>query len=83
VEQTNDLLAAVNSLNLSNGVKNGLIVKLNVVLAKLADNNSTAACGNLADFINMVIAKRGKEIATVDADALIAQATQIRAVIGC
>ena len=43
VEQTNDLLAAVNALNVGNGVKNGLVVKLTVVLTKLADYNSAAA----------------------------------------
>ena len=68
---------------MGNGVKNGLVVKLTVVLTKLADNNSAAACGNLLDFISLVIAKRGKEISITDADSLIKQATQIRAVIGC
>jgi FIMAH domain len=83
VEQTNDLIAAVNSLNMKDGVKNGLLVKLNAALAKLLTNDTPPACGALAEFIDLVNAQRGKAITVGAADALIAHATQIRAVIGC
>ncbi len=83
VEQTNDLIAAVNSLTMKDGVKNALLVKLNAALAKLLTSNAPPACGALADFISQVNAQRGKEISANDADSLNAQATQIRAVIGC
>jgi len=41
------------------------------------------ACGPLQSFINDVNAQRGKGITVNDANALVAAATQIRAVDGC
>jgi hypothetical protein len=83
-EQTADLLAAVNSLNLSKaGVKNALLFQLNSTLASLQSNNLVAACGSLKSFIDLVEAQRNKTISSSDADALILAANQIRAVIGC
>jgi Glycerophosphoryl diester phosphodiesterase len=83
LEQTQDLLAAVNALNTKPGVKNGLLFQLNTALAGLQYNNPVVACGALKSFIDLVSAQRGKTISTSDADSLIAAATQIRAVIGC
>jgi hypothetical protein len=83
LEQTQDLLAAVNGLNTKPGVKNGLLFQLNTALAGLQYNNPVVACGALKSFIDMVSAQRGKAISVSDADYLIAAATQIRAVIGC
>jgi HYR domain/PLAT/LH2 domain len=83
LEQTQDLLAAVNGLNTKPGVKNGLLFQLNTALAGLQYNNSVVACGALKSFIDLVNAQRGKAISISDADYLIAAATQIRAVIGC
>lgn len=82
-EQTNDLITAVNNLSGKAGIKNALLAKLNAALAKLQSNNTAAACGPLKAFINLVTAMRGKDISISDADALIAAATNIRAVIGC
>ena len=83
-EQTADLLAAVNAWNLSKaGVKNALLVQLNATLASLQANNLVAACGSLESFINLVNGQRNKTISSSDADYLIAEANQIRAVIGC
>jgi len=83
LEQTQDLLAAVNGLNTKQGIKNTLLMELANTLASLEKNNLTAACGSLNSFINSVYAQRNKSISSSDADYLIAAATQIRAVIGC
>jgi hypothetical protein len=82
-EQTADLVKAVNVLNTKAGIKNTLLSQLDQVLASLQSNNLTAACGGLKSFINDVQSQRNKSITIADADALIAAATQIRAVIGC
>ena len=83
-EQTADLVAAVNNLNLSKaGVKNALLFQLNAVLTSLQANNTVAACGSLKSFIDLVNGQRNKSISAADADYLIAAAKQIRAVIGC
>jgi hypothetical protein len=82
-EQLADLIAAVNSLATKPGTKNALLVKLNAALAKVGSANNGPVCGPLADFISLVSAQRDKDIAASDADALIAKATQIRAVVGC
>jgi hypothetical protein len=83
LEQTQDLLAAVNGLNTKPGVKNGLLVQLNTALAGLQNNHPVVACGALEAFIDLVSAQSGKAISVSDANYLIAAATQIRAVIGC
>jgi len=60
-----------------------LLAKLQTALAMVQANDSAAACGTLAAFINDVSAHSGKDISVADADALIAKATQIRTVLGC
>lgn len=82
-EQLSDLIIAVTNLATKPGTKNGLLVKLNAALAKVLATNNGPACGPLADFISLVNAQRGKDITVSDADALVAKATQIRAVLGC
>jgi hypothetical protein len=81
-EQLADLIAAVNGLAAKAGTKNSLLTELTAALAKISDPNN-GACGELAAFISEVTAKRGNGISISDADALIAKATQIRAVLGC
>jgi len=82
-EQLADLVALVTNLATKPGTKNALLVKLNAALAQVASANNGAVCGPLAAFIDLVNAQRDKDIAISDADALIAKATQIRAVAGC
>jgi hypothetical protein len=82
-EQLADLITVVTNLTTKPGTKNALLVKLNAALAKVASANNGPVCGPLADFISLVNAQRDKDIAVSDADALIAKATQIRAVVGC
>jgi hypothetical protein len=83
-EQLNDLITVVNNLAINDGNKNALLVKLNAALAKISGGNKGPICGPLADFISLVGAQLGKkEISVSDGNYLIAQATQIRAVVGC
>jgi hypothetical protein len=60
-----------------------LLVKLQQALAKLADDNGCPVCGPLKSFINQVSGLSGKSISVADANYLIMQANQIRAVVGC
>jgi hypothetical protein len=82
-EQLNDLITTVTNLATKPGTKNALLVKLNAALAKVQAVNNGPACGPLADFISLVNAQLGKDITVIDANALVAKATQIRAVLGC
>jgi hypothetical protein len=82
-EQTADLIAAVNNLNLKAGIKNALLYQLNTILAGLQYNNLNVSCGASKAFIDLVNGQRNKTISSSDADYLIAAANQIRAVIGC
>jgi hypothetical protein len=81
-EQLDDLATAVKTLAADPGTIASLLAKLDAALASVSGQDQ-AACGILAAFIDEVNAKRGKDISTIDADALIAKATQIRAVLGC
>ncbi len=81
-EQLADLAVLVQSLQAKQGVAASLLAKLDAALAKVS-SQSGAACGDLTAFVNEVEAQRDKEISALDADALIAKATQIRSVLGC
>ena len=82
-EQLNDLIIAVTNLSAKDGTRTSLLAKLQTALAKVQANDSASGCGTLAAFINEVASHSGKDISVVDADALIAKATQIKAVLGC
>jgi len=82
-EQLNDLITAVTNLSMKEGTRISLLAKLQAALAKVQASDTVAACGTVAAFINDVKAHRGNDISLVDADALIAKATQIRTVLGC
>jgi hypothetical protein len=74
------LIAAVISLNLQQGITNGLDAKLSSALGALDDvntNNDAAAINTIEAFINAVEAQRGKEISEPDADGLIQAAVNI------
>lgn len=81
-EQIADLIIAVTNLSAKDGTRTSLLAKLQTALAHVQVND-TSACGTLAAFINEVTSHSGKDISVADADALIAKATQIRAVLGC
>ena len=86
--QITDLKTRVNSLSgVSASLKGSLGVKLDAAQDLLAKGNVTGACGKLKDFIQQVQASTSDTktgfIKTADATALIADATRIRAVLGC
>jgi hypothetical protein len=52
-------------------------------LASLGRNNGTAACNQVAAFINQVQAQAGKSLTTAEAASLVAAATDVRMALGC
>ena len=79
-----DLADDVIALNLQRGISNSLDAKLNAALGALDDinaNNDVAAINTLQAFINAVEAQRGNKITEADADALIAAAQEIIALL--
>jgi hypothetical protein len=80
----NSLIDDVVSLNLSNGIDNSLDAKIDAAMKAIEDvnsNNDVAAINAMQAFINSVEAQRDKQISTDDADALIAKAESIIALI--
>jgi hypothetical protein len=73
----------VNGLNLPHGLTNSLDSDLAAAQAALAKNHTNAACGDLALFVQAVMAQSGKKITVNDANQLIAQANVIEAQLGC
>jgi len=82
-EQINGLIALVQGLDLQSGTANSLIVKLQAAASGLDRGNIQTACGNLGAFLNEVNAQTAKELTAAQAGLLIAEATRIRAVLGC
>jgi hypothetical protein len=83
-DATNDLIAKVKNLpQVPSATKNALLAKLNATLKALKANDTATACARLQDFINLVQAQSGKKISAIAAAGLIADATQIRATLGC
>ena len=78
------LTGIVEDMNLQQGIANALDAKLDAVSKVLDDvneNNDVAAVNALGAFINAVEAQRGGKITDADADALIAQAQAIIALL--
>lgn len=57
--------------------------QLSQAQASLAKGNTKAACGSLSAFANHVQAQSGKQLTAAQANALLAAATRIGALIGC
>jgi hypothetical protein len=79
-----NLMGKVIALNLPQGIKSGLVAKLNAALLVLVDtnqNNDVAAINILQGFINAVEAQRSNQILEDDADELIAAALEIIALL--
>jgi arabinogalactan endo-1,4-beta-galactosidase len=81
--QIEDLISLVQGLNLSNGLTNSLVNKLENSHASLDKGNTNAACNQLSSFVNEVEAKRGKELTDAQADQLVRDAARVRSVMGC
>ena len=78
------LTQTVMELNLRGGIANSLDAKLAVAVKALEDvneNNDVAAINSLEAFINVVQAQSGNQIPEADADAVIAEALDIIALL--
>ncbi len=78
------LIVKVTTLNIQQGIANSLDAKLDAVSKALDDvneNNDVAAINALGAFINAIEAQRGNKISDADADALIAAANEIIAML--
>jgi hypothetical protein len=84
VRAIGDLKAYLDAQLLKAATRNALVVKLNAALAALAVPNVPLACTRMQDVINLAKAQKGKkELTTAQANYLIAQATDIKLLIGC
>ena len=84
-EQINDLIAKVNGLaGVKDATKNALVVKLLAALAAAAKGDTATECARMADFISLAKAQKEKKLIPASAaDSVIADATRIKAVLGC
>jgi uncharacterized repeat protein (TIGR03803 family) len=82
-EQISNLIALVQRLGLQPGIATGLIVKLQGAASALDSGSIQAACGKLGALLNEVNAQRGKKVPVAQATLLVAEATRVRAVLGC
>ena len=82
-EQITHIIALVQSLGLQPVTANSLIVKLQAAASALVRGNIQAAWGSLSAFLNEVNAQTGKKLTAGQADLLNAEATRIRAALGC
>jgi HYR domain len=78
-EQLADLRGTVTGI----GPGASLAAKVNQALASLTTGTVAASCSVVQAFINQVSAQSGKSVAAGTASSLIADATRIRAVLGC
>jgi chitodextrinase len=76
-----DLVTSVKALGLPKGLQNSLVKKLEGAVKALNKGNAKAAKGKLGAFVNQVKAKRGKDLTETQADALVAAASRIAAVL--
>ncbi len=86
-EQVSALIALVNSMSIDHGVnggiQNALGSNLSDAQSALSAHKTASACSDLEDFIGLASAQSGKHLTVAEAKLLIANATRIRAVIGC
>lgn len=76
-ELTQELIGAVEDLNLSRGMENSLISKLEAVIKSLDRGRNNAAVNQLGAFINQVEAQSGKKLSDEEADGLIEAAQEV------
>lgn len=82
VEQVQDLIVLVGSFHLASGTENSLTSKLKSALVALSAGNIKSANDYLQSFIDFANAQSGKKLTTAQAKAMVAAATQIKAVAG-
>jgi len=83
VDQIGDLIALVNSFNLTKGAGASLIAKLQSALAAINASDTATACDSLTAFVNETQAQSGKKLSTDQASQLINSANQIKTGLGC
>ncbi len=77
IDVIEDLPEIISALGLHNGTENALLASVDVAMRSIAKGKYKTAANQLNAFINKVEAQRGKKIAEVDADMLIAFAMNI------
>jgi len=82
-EEIAALRQTVAGLSLAAGTKSSLDAKLRAALTALATGDVATACARMQDFIGFAISQSGKKIPAATASTLIAEATGIRADLGC
>jgi hypothetical protein len=83
VEQLNDLVALVQSFNLSVGTEASLISKLQDAIAAVNASDTATACDSLTAFINASQAQFGKKLTANQVKQLVDSATQVQTDLGC
>jgi hypothetical protein len=83
VDDLNDLIALVQSLNLHDGTEASLISKLQDAIAAVNASNTALACDSLTAFINASQAQSGKKLTADQVKQLTDSATQIKTDLGC
>jgi hypothetical protein len=78
-----DLLAELQTAVTGVGPGTSLADKVTLAQTQLANNDVSGTCETLTSFINQVNALSGKQIPTTTATALISEAQQITAAVGC
>jgi hypothetical protein len=81
--QISDLTGTIDGFGLSGGTQTSLDAKLSAALAALAAGDTADACTDLASLISEARAQSGKKLSVDDANQVISNVQQIRAVIGC
>jgi hypothetical protein len=78
-----NLQTTIEGFGLASGTANSLLVKLAAASAALAAGDNAGACRSLQDLINATIAQAGKKLTQAQSDTIVAEATRMRAIIGC
>lgn len=82
-DQLNDLIALVQSFNISEGTKASLISKLQDVIAAVNASDTPKACDSLTAFINASQAQSGKKLTAAQVRQLVDAAALIKSDLGC
>jgi len=82
-DQINDLIALVQSFQLSPPVESGLVSKLQEALAAVNASNTAGACSAMTSFISKVQSQSNKKIDPGQKSQLITSANQIKTNLGC
>jgi hypothetical protein len=77
------LIDEVKEQGLPHGIENSLLAKLENAQRKVDAGHSQGACGSLGAYINETRAQAGKKLEPAYAQALIDDATAVRASLGC